>query len=65
MNLGELCPIANSHGINLGNTMRIGLVKALQTDLGSFDCFASAHFGVCNRVNCLWREDCFAAVRQN
>ena len=65
MNLEEICPIANSKGINLGKLVKIELIRALQADQGDFDCFASAHNGVCVRTNCMWREDCFAAVLQN
>lgn len=65
MNLEEICPIANHHGINLGKINKIELLKALQTDHGSFDFAALAYYGVCGQVNCFWREDCFAAVRQN
>lgn len=65
MSLEEICPIANPQGINLGKLLKIELIRALQTDVGDFDCFASAHYGVCGQVDCFWREECFAAVRPN
>jgi hypothetical protein len=39
------------------------LIRAIQLKEGNFDCFATAHEGVCDQGGCLWRTDCFAASR--
>jgi hypothetical protein len=38
------------------------LIRAIQRKEGNFDCFATAHEGVCDQGGCLWRTDCFAAA---
>ncbi len=65
MNIEEICPTSSAHGINVGRYIKIELIKALQTEDGHFDCFGSAHNGVCDQIACFWREGCFAAARDN
>lgn len=62
MKLEEIRSIAKSHGIKLNKLSKTELIKSIQTDEGNFDCFATAYDGVCDQMNCLWREDCFAAA---
>ena len=65
MKLEEVRSIAKSHSINPGKLSKTELIKSIQVDEGNFDCFATAHDGVCDQVGCSWREDCFAAARLN
>jgi len=63
MKLEVVCTIAKSHGIHTGKRLKTDLVKAIQSDEGNFDCFATAYAGVCDQGECLWREDCFNAAK--
>lgn len=63
MKLTEVCAIAKLQSINPGKLSKTELIKAIQTIEGNFDCFATAHDGVCDQLNCLWREDCFEAAK--
>ncbi|MDE2118958.1 MAG: SAP domain-containing protein [Betaproteobacteria bacterium] len=65
MKLEEIRSIAKSHKINPGKLSKTELIKFIQTDEGNFDCFATAYGGMCDQMNCLWREDCFAAAQSN
>ena len=65
MKLEEIRSIAKSHSINPGKLSKTELIKSIQTDEGNFDCFATAYDGVCDQMNCIWREDCFAAAQSN
>ena len=42
---------------------KIELVRMLQRAEDNFDCFATATDGVCDQMDCIWREDCFKAAR--
>lgn len=59
MKLEVVRAIAESRGIRTGKRSKTVLVKTIQSDEGNFDCFATAHLGVCDQGACLWREDCF------
>lgn len=62
MKLDEVRSIAKSHQIKPNHLSKIELIKAIQTEEGNFDCFATANGGECDQANCLWREDCFDAA---
>lgn len=62
MKLEEIRSIAKAHGIKPNKLSKTELIKSIQTDEGNFDCFATAYDGVCDQMNCLWREDCFDAA---
>lgn len=62
MKLENVRTIAKSHSIKPNHLSKTELIKAIQTDEGNFDCFASAYNGECNQLSCLWREDCFDAA---
>lgn len=62
MKLGDVRSIAKSHSINLAHLSKTELIKAIQTEEGNFDCFATARSGECDQVGCLWRKDCFTAA---
>jgi len=65
MKMEEVRSVAKSRGIHPGKLSKIELIKSIQTQEGNFDCFASAHDGECDQMDCLWREDCFAAAQSN
>jgi len=62
MKTEEVRMIARSHSIKPDHLSKTELIKAIQTEEGNFDCFGSAYDGVCDQVNCLWKEDCLAPV---
>lgn len=64
MKLGDVRTIAKSHSIKSNHLSKTELIKAIQTDEGNFDCFASAYGGECDQAGCSWREDCFEAARR-
>jgi hypothetical protein len=62
MKLENIRTIAKPHRIKPNHLSKTALIKAIQTDEGNFDCFATAYGGECDQLNCLWREDCFDAA---
>lgn len=65
MKIEEIRGIAKSHSIKPNHLSKTELIKSIQADEGNLDCFATAHDGACDQMNCLWREDCFAAAQPN
>lgn len=64
MKVEQIRTIAKSRGVNPGKLSKAELIKSIQTAEGNVECFSTAVNGECDQVNCLWREDCFAAVRR-
>lgn len=60
----EVRAVAKSHKIDAAGLAKIDIIHALQRKEGNFDCYATAHAGVCDQTDCLWREDCFQASRR-
>lgn len=63
MNLKDITVIAKQHGIKTAKKNKVALIKAIQRDEGNFDCFATAYYGLCDQLDCLWRDDCFKAAK--
>lgn len=63
MKMEEVRGIARSHHIKPGHLSKLELIRTIQSGEGNFDCFATAYSGDCDQFNCLWRNDCFAAVQ--
>lgn len=61
MKLQEIKAIAKENGIKAGNLKKAELIRAIQRAEGNFDCFGTAMAGICDQMNCLWREDCLRA----
>lgn len=59
MNMQEIRAIAKNHKIEIAGLSKIDIIHKLQRDEGNFDCYGSACDGVCDQVDCRWREDCF------
>lgn len=62
MRVDEVREIAESNKIKPGKLSKTELIKTIQLVEGNFDCFATAHNGECDQLDCLWRADCFAAA---
>jgi len=64
MNMQEIRERAKDFGIKTSRMSKMDLVRAIQISEGNFNCFASAMDGECDQLNCMWREDCFAAAKK-
>ena len=64
MKLEDVRGIAKSKGVDPAKLSKTRLIKTLQIREGNFDCFATAYGGECDRADCLWRPDCFDAVKR-
>ena len=59
MKLQEIRAIAKQHQVSSSGLSKTELIREIQRQEGSFDCFGTACDGVCDQIDCLWREDCF------
>jgi hypothetical protein len=64
MNMQEVRKIAKNQKIDATGLSKIIIIHKLQLKEGNFDCFATAYDGVCDQMNCMWREDCFDASKE-
>lgn len=62
MKIQRMREIARHQGLEPGKAEKVELIRAIQRQEGNFDCFATAHEGVCDQGGRLWRTDCFAAA---
>lgn len=60
MQVRQIRTIARNLGIRPGKLDKIRLIRAIQLSEGNFDCFGTAYQGICDQLNCAWREDCLA-----
>ena len=60
MNFKQIKEIAKEKGIKAGNMKKENIIRAIQRAEGNFDCFGTATAGVCDQLNCLWRDDCLS-----
>ena len=65
MKIQKIREFARHQGLEPGKAEKVELIRAIQRKEGNFDCFATAHEGVCDQGDCLWRTDCFAAARSS
>jgi len=64
MNMQEIRGVAKGLGIKTSRMTKVNLVRAIQLSEGNFSCFASPLNGECDQLECMWREDCFAAAKK-
>jgi len=64
MKMQEVRDMAKEYGLKTSRMSKVSVIHAIQESEGNFNCFATAYEGDCDQVNCLWREDCFAAAKQ-
>ena len=60
MTLKQIREIAKQKDIKVGNMKKENIIRAIQRAEGNFDCFGTAAAGICDQMNCLWRDDCLA-----
>jgi hypothetical protein len=64
MNMQDIRERAKGVGIKPSRMTKVELVKAIQLSEGNFSCFATAVDNECDQLNCIWRDDCFAAAKK-
>jgi len=64
MHIQTIRSIAKNHGIKTGRMNKAEAIRSIQRAEGNFDCFGSAVDGVCDQLQCAWREDCFSASKK-
>jgi hypothetical protein len=64
MNMQDVRERAKDIGLKTGRMSKVELIKTIQLAEGNFNCFASAAESECDQLNCLWRDDCFAAAKK-
>jgi len=62
MTLKQVKDIAKIKGIKVGNMKKANIIRTIQKTEGNFDCFGTASAGLCDQINCLWKEDCLKQV---
>ena len=62
MTLKQVKDTAKTKGIKVGNMKKANIIRSIQKTEGNFDCFGTASAGVCDQINCLWKEDCLKQV---
>jgi hypothetical protein len=65
MHMQQIRAIAGGKGVTGSHRNKRDLVRAIQRMEGNFDCFATDPAGLCDRTDCLWREDCPPTARRN
>ena len=58
MTMKQIKDIAKEKGVKVGNMKKDNIIRAIQRAEGNFDCFGTAVAGVCDQMNCVWRDDC-------
>jgi len=65
MKVQEIRSIARARGIKFAKLSKTDLIRTIQRGEGNFPCFGTAVDGLCDQVNCLWREDCLPAEKKS
>lgn len=64
MQIQQIRNRAKEMGLKTSRLSKVDLVRQIQSAEGNFDCFATAMDGICDREDCVWRDDCFTAVKK-
>lgn len=66
MKIQDVRARAKEKGVKVAfGAKKADIIRAIQLSEGYFDCFGSAGSGYCDQPECLWKEDCFKASKQN
>jgi hypothetical protein len=60
MTLKQVKDIARQKNVKVGNMKKETIVRLIQRSEGNFDCFGTATAGICDQINCMWRQDCLS-----
>lgn len=61
MDILEIQERAKKMGIELADTGKTELIRAIQRAEGNIDCYATERVRTCGEQECLWRDDCLKA----
>lgn len=61
----EIKKIAKTKGLIFRNASKITIIRAIQRAEGFNDCFARLRGKECGLEYCIWKEDCFACIRES
>ena len=61
----EVRVMAKSLGLIPGRSTKLNLIRSIQVEEGNFPCFATAVELSCDQSECVWRGDCFTAVKKS
>ena len=64
MQMQQIRNKAKEMGLKTSRQSKLDLIRQIQVIEGNFECFATALDGICDRQDCIWREDCFTAVKK-
>lgn len=64
MHMQTIRSIAKEHGIKTSRMTKADLIRTIQRTEGNFDCFGSAIDGVCDQMDCSWREECLGSSKK-
>lgn len=64
MHIQTIRSIAKEHGIKAGRMTKADMIRTIQRTEGNFDCFATAVDGVCDQMQCTWRDDCLGSSKK-
>ncbi|MBF0278831.1 MAG: SAP domain-containing protein [SAR324 cluster bacterium] len=67
MTVAEIQKIALDRGMKLQSKKQTkkDLIRAIQRDEGSLECYATQQSELCGQENCLWRKDCSKDDKRN
>lgn len=65
MHIQTIRSIAKNHGIKTGRMSKADAIRSIQRAEGNFDCFASAFDGICDQLQCAWRDDCLPTSKKS
>ena len=65
MHIQTLRSIAKEHGIKAGKMAKADIIRSIQRSEGNFDCFGTASDGVCDQMQCSWRDDCLGSSQKH
>ncbi|MGK5091376.1 SAP domain-containing protein [Deltaproteobacteria bacterium TL4] len=61
MLINKVREIATKRGLSVVPKTKKGMIQAMQTQEGNKACFATNNSDICEQNQCLWREDCLQA----
>jgi len=64
MHIQTIRSIAKERGIKAGRMTKADMIRTIQRTEGNFDCFATAFDGVCDQLQCTWRDDCLSSSKK-
>jgi len=58
MTMKQIKDIAKEKGVKVGNMKKDNIIRAIQRAEGNLTVFGTAVAGVCDQLNCVWKDDC-------